>query len=241
MPLLSSKPLMTTKNPTKVGTVASHVVGTVVVEPRLAGSVDIFDQPTNHIARRALSNMVPPEQTGTTAKILDESPQDKNFISTGEESQPSNVGLTAERHRVPMPSKHSRIPSTGNRATVMDVAQVLYAHSPEPEPSSEVNSMPAAANQLRNLIPSAVQMEKRKSNQEKYSAMMLPSLKEEPTPTTSPAGTISHAISDIRQQKLANKALGERDLVKLNDIGKVDASFMGVCFYRFSERYFNCR
>jgi hypothetical protein len=228
-PLLSSTPLTTVKN-TQVGIVASHLADTATVDLRLTGSPNISEQPSNRIIRRALPGMVAPERPGTTAEFLDQSlPGKKSVSNEGEStSKPSNAVLSGERPFDPMPPRHPRIPSTGNRATIIDVAQVLSIQSPEPESASEAqpwSSMPAAANQLRNLIPSAVHMEKRKSNQEKYSAIMLPSLKEETTPTDSPAGTLSHGISKIHQHKLVDEVFGKPGL---GNIGEVDVSRTSV-------------
>ena len=96
----------------------------------------------------------------------------------------------------PSPSKHTRIPSTGNRPTVMQVAQdflnpptnELHADPiiSEPEPVKP----PESPLKPRTTL-SQMQAEKRKSSYEKYSAMVLPPLKEEATPTPSPAGTLT--------------------------------------------------
>ncbi|KAF8161209.1 hypothetical protein B0H34DRAFT_796031 [Crassisporium funariophilum] len=104
------------------------------------------------------------------------------------------------------PGRHVRIPSTGNRATVMEVAQALVDFptaenspgpvSPTPTPSKqEVNQTPESPSKTRNTF-SQIQAEKRKSSYEKYSAIILPPLKEEATPIQSPAGTLTRA--DIR-------------------------------------------
>jgi len=220
-PVLSSK-YLTTVNTSKVGTIVSHPTDMATVGPKLAGSANVPEQPSSNVFRRALPDMVAPERAGTTAVLPDESLPHKCSV-TSEEAKPSSVVVTREGPLVPMPSKHSRTPNTGNRATVMDVAQVLNTQFPELEPASEAqlrSSTPAEASHLRNLSPSAVHMEKRKSNQEKYSAIMLPPLKEETTPTASPAGTLSHATSNVHRQKPVDEVL-----VKVNDFDKVDAFF----------------
>jgi hypothetical protein len=110
----------------------------------------------------------------------------------------------------------------------MDVAQALKSQLPELDPASEAqlrSSSPAEASHLRNLTPSAAHIEKRKSSQEKYSAMMLPPLKEESTPTASPAGTLSHATSNSHRQKLVDEAP-----IKANNFGKSDVSRTDICF-----------
>jgi hypothetical protein len=111
------------------------------------------------------------------------------------------------------PVRHSRIPSTGNRATVMDVAHALndpehvlevVASSSQPPMMTQPKHIPpfednvATSNDqavsippARHTMPPGVQSERRKSNYERYSAVMLPPLLEENTPAPSPAATLS--------------------------------------------------
>lgn len=106
------------------------------------------------------------------------------------------------------PGRHPRIPSTGHRATVMDIAQALrdprgidgatpiivQKHEESLSQSEAVadNVKPAdAVSRTRHTTPPSVQAERRKSNYERYSAIMLPPLKEEATPAPSPATTLS--------------------------------------------------
>lgn len=243
MSLPPSKPLTTVKNTTKIGTIVSHLANMATVNPKLTISANVSEQPSNHMIRRALPGMVAPERAGATAAFLDETLQEKDSVSN-EEAKPSSVVLSVERPLIPIPSRHSKIPSTGNRATVMDVVQVLNTQSPEPEPASEAQPrslMPAAANQLRNLTLSVVHMEKRKSSQEKYSAIILPPLKEETTPTASPAGTLSHATSNIHRQKLIDEVSEKPGLlVKANNIGKGNVLRTSACFHMvFLSKAFN--
>ncbi|KAF8893984.1 hypothetical protein BD779DRAFT_1467564 [Infundibulicybe gibba] len=98
--------------------------------------------------------------------------------------------------------KHARIPSTGNRATKHSpgaTVGLLASGSPsqvaaEPGPPQLMNT--AAHSRLRNTTPS--QPEKRRSNYERYSALMLPPLKEEATPTPSPAASLSRAAGPVQ-------------------------------------------
>ncbi|KAF7790388.1 hypothetical protein EIP86_001343 [Pleurotus ostreatoroseus] len=118
------------------------------------------------------------------------------------------------------PIKHSRIPSTGNRATVMDVAQVFNEHqqftqseplhsplistqiqstlsstSPDEEDGSahrsDVKSMVASWGAQNGNDAPTLSADKRKSSYEKYSGFTLPPLAEEKTPVPSPAGTLA--------------------------------------------------
>lgn len=201
-PPLSSISLTTVKAAAKIGTVANHLADISTVGPKLPDSDNVTKQPSNRLIRSALPGMVIPERPGIIVEFQDETLQDKDPIPIKQDAKSSNTVPSGEKLLVPI-SPRSRIPSTGNRATVMDVAKVLKTQSPEPEPDPKTQPrslMFAAANQPRNLIPSPVHMERRKSNQEKYSAIILPSLKEDTTPTTLPA-TLSHPISIIHEQK----------------------------------------
>lgn len=136
-------------------------------------------------------------------------------------------------------TRHARIPSTGNRATVMDVAQALNdssAHVPETiiSPSSSLRMNPfeqinppahdtestKSTARPRHIIPSNAQAEKRKSSFEKYSAIMLPPLKEEITPVPSPAGTLSRHAGQAHLDELDAQTLHK----SLKDVSSVDLS-----------------
>ncbi|KAJ3514326.1 hypothetical protein NLJ89_g2435 [Agrocybe chaxingu] len=113
----------------------------------------------------------------------------------------------------PSPGRHVRIPSTGSRPTVMELAQTLMDNPPEeshaqlsspdvlPPPSSRETYVPAEL--LLRPRPNAlsqIQAEKRKSSYERYSAIIMPPLKEETTPTPSPAGTLARTA--VREAEL---------------------------------------
>jgi hypothetical protein len=96
-------------------------------------------------------------------------------------------------------TKHARIPSTGNRATVMDIAQALAQPGSAPTTDTTVLSIstdsekPAPAPPsptARTLSPPSANTERRKSSIEKYSAFAMPALKEEKSPAPSPAGSV---------------------------------------------------
>ena len=101
-------------------------------------------------------------------------------------------GVRTQRGKVVLPFKYSRSSNTGHRPSAMEVAQALHTITKENdeeilnttlEPTSPTVSFP-------KLRGSLSQGEKRKSTYEKYSAITLPPLPEEATPTTSPAGTL---------------------------------------------------
>ena len=126
------------------------------------------------------------------------------------------------------PSRHSRIPSTGQRATVMDVAQALQQHeqhiretswTPEPEPESQV--MPdhtknlssddgidetprtdvkaAIAGWGRTVASGNQQPERRRSSYDRFCVPTLPPLVEEKTPVPTPQGSLSKGTPQVEQ------------------------------------------
>lgn len=122
------------------------------------------------------------------------------------------------------PSRHSRIPSTGNRATVMDVAQTWHdqhaVESASAEPAStrhdySSDEFPEVPERLADIIPlsrnlplSVNQAETRRSSYDRFSAVILPSLTEEKTPAPSPAGTLPRTQGQplvIENPKVANQ------------------------------------
>lgn len=120
----------------------------------------------------------------------------------------------AEKQDIKSPSSpvRPRIPSTGSRPTVMDVAQSFNkgaTHTSEPPKSpvfprtarspvvSEFNAEdPGGWDEEiseRTITPAVMKAERRRSNYEKYSNFTLPVLPEEKTPAPSPMGTLTKA------------------------------------------------
>ena len=139
--------------------------------------------------------------------------------------------------------RHTRTPSSGNRTTAMDVAQALNGQLPSPSspgwiehrvdpstwdetPSNTNGSAVEEATKhpvgSRRTNISALHAEKRKSSYEKYSAIMLPPLKEEVTPVTSPAGTLArNAIpptEEIESRQITDVELAK----KLEQVSQAD-------------------
>ncbi|EKM54575.1 uncharacterized protein PHACADRAFT_258517 [Phanerochaete carnosa HHB-10118-sp] len=129
----------------------------------------------------------------------------------------SPVTIPQEHEKSPKspatPVRHSRIPSTGNRATVMDVAQALSQYegharkelpkTREQEEEAEVTSRLGVKSMIsnwgkENTAPSSISappLDRRRSSYEKYSAFALPPLLEEKTPVSSPTNTLGrHAV-----------------------------------------------
>ncbi|KAG9221008.1 hypothetical protein CCMSSC00406_0002392 [Pleurotus cornucopiae] len=131
---------------------------------------------------------------------------------------------TSQEERSPSAfSKHVRIPSTGNRATVMDVAQAFNEHTHPPqslspaevkivEPPPPVPSSPKPPLIPRILPP--MQAEKRKSSYERYSAITLPPLPEETTPTPTPAGSLIRHVKDSSKTSATSATSNTGDEIK---------------------------
>ncbi|KAG6845915.1 hypothetical protein H0H87_000721 [Tephrocybe sp. NHM501043] len=106
---------------------------------------------------------------------------------------------------VSSPTKSSRIPSTGNRPTVMDVAQVLIQNDSQAiikdSHESSSQSTPHIPIQSHTLASPSGHAEKRRSSFEKYSSIILPSLKEVATPAPTPTGTLSRKVEILKPSK----------------------------------------
>ncbi|KAF9474543.1 hypothetical protein BDN70DRAFT_815514 [Pholiota conissans] len=109
---------------------------------------------------------------------------------------------------VPSFGKLSRTPSTGSRPTAMQVARALQDQAEKPLSNLAGNNAEGASEyppKPRNSLSQA-QAEKRRSTYEKYSAIILPPLKEEATPTPTPTGTLNLTkarLIDVDMQKVA--------------------------------------
>ncbi|KAG6813556.1 hypothetical protein H0H92_009948 [Tricholoma furcatifolium] len=110
------------------------------------------------------------------------------------------------------PSRPSRIPSTGIRPTVMDVAEALSQsdgskHANEPG-DPQVFLKPSGA------VAAPSPTEKRRPSYEKYTSIVLPPLKEESTPVSTPAATMS------RKAAIESKAVGDEN--KSRPVSSID-------------------
>ncbi|KAK0212784.1 hypothetical protein DFS33DRAFT_1377248 [Desarmillaria ectypa] len=127
----------------------------------------------------------------------------------------------------PGPSRHSRIPISGNRPTVMDVAQafnestsVAESETPVSLLSAEIYERPSSSVHSR-LSPQPISpAEKRRSSYERYSVIAMPPLKEEVTPTSSPAGTLSRGVVEqvVGSEGRFDARISNEDESRLNDI-----------------------
>ncbi|KAF8622712.1 hypothetical protein AX15_006803 [Amanita polypyramis BW_CC] len=96
--------------------------------------------------------------------------------------------------------RHSRTSGAGNRPTAMDLA-LAFGQQPEDDKTSTFHEPQGPDAQvilvLRATSPEH-KIEKRKPILDRYSSIMLPVLKEETTPTTSPSGTLSRNTVPFR-------------------------------------------
>ena len=161
---------------------------------------------------------VAPIQSSTGLDTSPPSSSSSNGSQNNERSKPS---------RSPNPKRHHRIPSTGGRALVMDVAQALEEHekhvrdltytsqSSQDKLAAEEDAapeLPTAQKDVqidlsqdvkkRNGSLGPAKMEQRRSSYEKYSAFIMPPLAEVPTPVHSPAGTLARGDKVDRIQPL---------------------------------------
>ncbi|TFY83008.1 hypothetical protein EWM64_g1001 [Hericium alpestre] len=133
------------------------------------------------------------------------------------------------------PRRMSRIPSTGNRATVMDVAQVMHAQvssatsaSPSSSPKDERTEL-SALRETSTVVNSSSPMAAGKSSDRRSPKALLPCLKEEKIPVSSPAaGTRSQgvilsvpgtsAMRDKVSAELPTSKTEENDKIKINHV-----------------------
>ncbi|KAK0454925.1 hypothetical protein EV421DRAFT_1699786 [Armillaria borealis] len=174
------------------------------------------------VGRKALPGLAPTEVS------IDTKPTFPSLHSPNEDLTSLKPALTTvsvpspSSPNSPGPSRHSRIPISGNRATVMDVAQafnestsVTGSEIPAP-PLAEINERSSSIGHPR-LSPQPISpAEKRRSSYERYSAIAMPPLKEEATPTSSPVGTLSRGIVEVIGS--VDARVSNENTSRLNDI-----------------------
>ncbi|TFY58115.1 hypothetical protein EVJ58_g6618 [Rhodofomes roseus] len=130
---------------------------------------------------------------------------------------PSPTSKPAKEKPPASPARHTRIPSTGNRATVMDVAQALAAQTaaaeqkPQEDQVPEEPSPPDVKSVTANWAPrngaARPDNDKRMSSYERYSAIVMPPVEEEKTPAPSPAGTLARSSALVFPDAIAEVEL----------------------------------
>ncbi|KAL6308234.1 hypothetical protein BKA93DRAFT_766050 [Sparassis latifolia] len=172
-------------------------------------------------------------------------------VSTRPSASPtSHSGVPTEvREKSPPSPRHTRIPSTGNRATVMDVAQAFHElvhhesamtetsvsvipqasvqehnQSRSPENDEELKSLAASLGQRNGCARPAIHAEKRKSSYDRYSAITMPPVEEEKTPVPSPANTMSRSAVQPAPERNQEKpdeqsSQNETGIVSVSPVG----------------------
>ena len=164
-----------------------------------------------------------PEEPKLTRQALPGLAKEQTVTSSPSPSLPMTPPLTTRQERKSSlsPTRHARIPSTGNRPTVMDVAQTFHDTPPtspsisiikttpfSAPPASPVSFRPAFTDEHdddvrtaadpggwgedeRTITPAVLKAERRRSTMEKYSNFVLPVVEEEKTPVSTPASTLN--------------------------------------------------
>ncbi|KAG6333692.1 hypothetical protein ID866_5399 [Astraeus odoratus] len=158
-------------------------------------------KPHGMVGRRAL-----PGLTGPSPSAIPQSMRDDVLKVTSTDK--------AERTVPASPTRSARIPTTGNRALVMDVAQALNDAHQDPAlsrpPPSPNLGMVSGLGHGSGTVPL---MERRKSSYERYSAIAMPTLKEERTPLPTPAHTLSKATEkEIAQENNLKPSIPATDV-----------------------------
>lgn len=141
--------------------------------------------------------------TGTAGSSQDASPSSTSGYtgspsSTEGQSRLSSPAKGNKTPKSPPSPKHTRIPSTGNRALVMDVAQALNEYnssfsSEDTKPQEEIKS-PVLEPTLEPIARprASPALERRRSSYDRFSVVsVMPPLKEEATPNGTPFGTLN--------------------------------------------------
>jgi hypothetical protein len=129
--------------------------------------------------------------------------------STEGQTKPSGAANAGKRPISPSSPKHKRIPSTGNRALVMDVAQALNDYNANFD-SESTNTQEESKSPVVELAPEPATKtttpstsEKRRSSYDRFSFVsVMPPLKEEVTPSGTPSGTLPRT-SDLLSQVIS--------------------------------------
>ncbi|KIJ49349.1 hypothetical protein M422DRAFT_246441 [Sphaerobolus stellatus SS14] len=179
-----------------------------------------------------------PSSNGSVVQGDKEVTKGSKFTPLGEYRRPSSGPEPPKVAEAPRPvtpvkahspeeapiSPRSRIPSTGNRATVMDVAQALLEHeqhireasfTPEPEPvtesppQEETEEEEAPRPDVRSIIagwgrgavtPSPPVERRRSSHESRFVVSTLPPLMEVKTPAETPQASLSRGFAQTEQR-----------------------------------------
>ncbi|KIL68846.1 hypothetical protein M378DRAFT_8282 [Amanita muscaria Koide BX008] len=182
-PGIAVNPSGTGRSPT-LGNVASRWTEQTLITVSPASPPTALQNENKRAAHlgRALPGMAPRHNTMEPAAVLSR-PKSSSSMPRNREGatgQPANVAV-----------RHARSPSTERRPTVMDVALALSQQA-------EIQSGPLHVQEGKDQNFAATQIithemkgERRKSTLNKYTSIVLPSVKEEGTPSSTPNSTLS--------------------------------------------------
>jgi len=213
------------------------VIGVKVPEARQLPTVPTAAPPAKGmVGRRALPGLAvlptkeEPSRESSAIPFPQEAPRSPVPVQSTSSQGDSHVGLPQRRPSTS--SKHKRIPSTGNRATVMDVAQALTEQDSVPESNNqsilseeEQQQLPVTTSPISET-PTALtvsQAERRRSSYDRFSAVTLPALVEEATPTPTPAGTLKlDKVSPLIVEKLVleGEATSQDDVIQFGELDR---------------------
>ncbi|KAK0461206.1 uncharacterized protein EV420DRAFT_186624 [Desarmillaria tabescens] len=203
-PETKGHPLSLTERFTNGSRVTDRWTSDAVIGVKAASRTPSTPEPVKRmVGRKALPGLTPTEVS------IDVNPSLPSPCSPNEDMTRLGPALTTvpipslspSSPNSPGPSRHSRIPVSGNRPTVMDVAQAFSESTSVARSETPVSPLPAeiyersSSSPHSRLGPQPISpVEKRKSSYERYSAIAMPPLKEEATPVSSPAGTLSRGV-----------------------------------------------
>ncbi|KXN85318.1 Gelsolin [Leucoagaricus sp. SymC.cos] len=164
---------------------------------------EIEPKSDNILIRRALPGMDNLDSLRTPSVAPNsKSPSPESTLQASSQTKSSSPSKSNRLPRSPSSPKHTRIPSTGNRALVMDVAQAFneYNANASNEPISRQEVMSPPAEPVPEPAPKprvAPSLERRRSSYDRFSVVsVMPPLKEEATPHGTPYGTLTRTPDD---------------------------------------------
>ncbi|KAG9316307.1 hypothetical protein JVU11DRAFT_2338 [Chiua virens] len=229
----SQESLGSSKSPVKINPPSSSAAGKVTdrwTEPTLIGIKSTSGSSSHSRANRPSSSAKP---VGGAAgmvgrRALPGLANPTTVVAAGKDGKQTGKDKEECTTVPPSPTRHTRIPSTGNRALVMEVAQALTEAAQQQDKEKEKDekekdkviaggaSLAARGSTATCQVPSTglggLPGEKRKSSYERYSAIAMPPLAEERTPAVTPAHTMSR---NVGQSVISDRIIDESPLSSL--------------------------
>lgn len=226
----------------KWGTSAPIGVKHVPSSSQSQAQAEIKPKPDSNLIRRALPGMANPDNlhaSSTVSKPKSPSPESTLQAPSGSRNVGSNnvspsgsSGYTGSVNsaegqsklssssqsdrppRSPSSPKHTRIPSTGNRALVMDVAQALNDYNANAANGSTTTTREEVKSPVAESVPEPAaktrvspSLERRRSSYDRFSVVsVMPPLKEEATPHGTPVGTLKQTPDTLYKEASLQKS-----------------------------------